>query len=105
MLKSQQQEVFFELLLGLATFKYSASPSPPFSSCILSKFSAICRLFLNSDGDQSIIYSKYSAATSSSFKNINLKGNKNAFREKNWEPGDLGSTANFIMSLCPWIVI
>lgn len=28
MLKSQQQEIFFELLLGLATFKYSASPPP-----------------------------------------------------------------------------
>lgn len=29
MLKSQQQEILFELLLGLATFKYSASPPPP----------------------------------------------------------------------------
>lgn len=27
MLKSQQ-EIFFELVLGLATFKYSATPSP-----------------------------------------------------------------------------
>lgn len=68
-------EMFSELLLGLATFRYFVFPFFIFSlfvSAFVKVFSAICELFPNSDGGKPIIHSEYRITTSSFFKNLDL---------------------------------